>query len=162
VPDAKGKLVCPAALGLTNWYSPSYDPRTRLFYVATSDECDIFTGAPQAYREGHDFLGSIYVPNPVGRPGGALKALDPLTGAEKWQFKYFSNPNGGALSTAGGLVFAGDSDGNFIALDSRSGKDLWHMQLGAAVYSTAISYRLDGRQFVVIPAGSALFAFALN
>ena len=162
VPDAEGKLVCPAALGLTNWYSPSYDPQTKLFYVATSDECDIFTGAPQPYREGHDFLGSIYVPDPVARPTGALKALDPLTGAEKWQFKYFSNPNGGALSTAGGLVFAGDSDGNFIAIDSRSGKDLWHMQLGAAVYSTAISYRLDGRQYVVIPAGSALFAFALN
>ena len=162
VPDTKGKLVCPAALGMTNWYSPSYDPQTRLFYVATSDECDIFTGAPQTYRQGHDFLGSVYVPNPVARPTGALKALDPLTGAEKWQFKYFSNPNGGALSTAGGLVFAGDSDGNFIAIDSRTGKDLWHMQLGAAIYSTAVSYRLDGRQYVVIPAGSTLFAFSLN
>jgi alcohol dehydrogenase (cytochrome c) len=162
VPDTKGKLVCPAALGLTNWYSPSYDPQTKLFYVATSDECDIFTGAPQPYREGHDFLGSIYVPDPVARPTGALKALDPLTGAEKWQFKYFSNPNGGALSTAGGLVFAGDADGNFIAVDSRTGKDLWHMQLGAAIYSTAVSYRLDGRQYVVIPAGSALFAFGLT
>lgn len=161
VPDAKGKLVCPSALGMTNWYSPSYDPQTKLLYVATSNECDIFTGAPQTYRVGHDFLGSIYVPDPGVRPTGALKALDPLTGAEKWQFKYFSNPNGGALSTAGGLVFAGDSDGNFIALDSRTGKDLWHMQLGAAIYSTAVTYRLDGKQYVVIPVGSALFAFTL-
>jgi alcohol dehydrogenase (cytochrome c) len=161
VPDTTGTRVCPGALGLTNWYSPSYNPQTRLLYVATSDECDIFTGAPQTYRVGHDFLGSIYVPDPVVRPTGALKALDPLTGAEKWQFKYFSSPNGGALSTAGGLVFAGDSDGNFIALDGRTGQDLWHVQLGAAIYSTAVTYLLDGRQYVVIPSGSGLFAFAL-
>jgi alcohol dehydrogenase (cytochrome c) len=161
VPDAAGKRVCPGALGLTNWYSPSYSPQTKLLYVATSDECDIFTAAPQSYRVGHDFLGSVYVPDPVVRPTGALKALDPTTGSEKWQFKYFSSPNGGALSTAGGLVFAGDSDGNFIALDGRTGQDLWHVQLGAAVYSTAITYRLDGRQYVVIPAGSGLFAFAI-
>ena len=161
VPDTAGKRVCPGALGLTNWYSPSYSPQTKLLYVATSDECDIFTAAPQSYRVGHDFLGSVYVPDPVVRPTGALKALDPATGAEKWQFKYFSSPNGGALSTAGGLVFAGDSDGNFIALDGRTGKDLWHVQLGAAIYSTAITYRLDGKQYVVIPAGSGLFAFAI-
>jgi alcohol dehydrogenase (cytochrome c) len=162
VPSSEGNRVCPGALGLTNWYSPSYSPDTKLFYIATSDECDIFTSGPQTYREGHDFLGSVYVPDPIVRPTGALKALDPSTGAEKWEFKYFSNPNGGVLSTAGGLVFAGDSDGNFIALDARTGRDLWNLQLGAAIYSTAITYQLDGKQYVVIPAGSALFAFALT
>jgi alcohol dehydrogenase (cytochrome c) len=161
-PNPAGNRVCPGALGLTNWYSPSYSPDTGLLYVATSNECDIFTSAPQPYREGHDFLGSVYVPDPVIRPTGALKALDPITGAEKWSFPYFSNPNGGALSTAGGVVFAGESDGNFIALDARTGKDLWNVQLGAAIYSTAITYRLDGKQYVVIPAGSALFAFSIG
>jgi alcohol dehydrogenase (cytochrome c) len=65
------------------------------------------------------------------------------------------------LSTAGKIVFAGDAEGNFIALDALTGKDLWHLQLGAAIYSSPISYSLDGRQYVVIPAGGALFAFAL-
>jgi alcohol dehydrogenase (cytochrome c) len=161
IPSEKGQRVCPGALGLTNWYSPSYSPDSKLLYVATSDECDIFTSSPQPYRAGHDFLGSVYVPDPVTRPKGALKALDPATGETKWQFKYFSNPNGGVLSTRGGLVFAGESDGNFIALDARTGVDLWHIQLGAAIYSTAITYQLDGRQYVVIPAGSALFAFSI-
>jgi alcohol dehydrogenase (cytochrome c) len=156
-----GQRVCPGALGLTNWYSPSYSPDSKLLYVATSDECDIFTSSPQTYRAGHDFLGSVYVPDPVVRPTGALKALDPTTGAVKWEFKYFSNPNGGVLSTRGGVVFAGESDGNFIALDGRTGAELWHVQLGAAVYSTAITYQLDGKQYVVIPAGSALFSFAI-
>jgi alcohol dehydrogenase (cytochrome c) len=148
-------------LGLTNWFSPSYSPETGLLYVATSSECDIFNSAPQPYRAGHDFLGSVYVPDPVERPTGALKALDALSGTEKWSFPYFSNPNGGALSTAGGVVFAGDSDGNFIVLDARTGRDLWHVQLGAAIYSTSITFEVDHKQYVVIPAGSALFAFAL-
>ena len=91
-----------------------------------------------------------------------MKALDPLTGELKWEFPYFSNPNGGALSTAGGVVFAGDSDGNFIALDARTGHDLWHGQLGAAIYSTAITYQQDGKQWVVIPAGSAIFSFSVE
>ena len=59
------------------------------------------------------------------------------------------------------MVFAGDSDGNFLALDARTGKDLWHIQIGAAVYSSPMTYALDGRQYVVIPAGGTLFAFAL-
>jgi alcohol dehydrogenase (cytochrome c) len=159
--SAAGTRVCPGALGLTNWFSPSYNPDTKLLYVATSTECDVFTSSPQSYRAGHDFLGSVYVPDPVERPTGALKAIDVLTGIEKWSFPYFSNPNGGALSTSGGVVFAGDSDGNFIALDAKTGRDLWHVQLGAAIYSTAITFELDGKQYVVIPAGSALFAFAL-
>lgn len=160
--NATGTLVCPGAPGLTNWYSPSYDPDTKLLYVATSDECDVFTSVREPYRAGHVFIGGSYVPDPQARPAGALEALDPLTGALRWEFKYFSGPSGGALSTAGGVVFAGDSDGNFIALDARSGKDLWHVQLGAAIYSAAVSYRLGSRQYVIIPAGSTLFAFAVT
>jgi alcohol dehydrogenase (cytochrome c) len=156
-----GTRVCPGALGLTNWFSPSYNPETGLFYVATSTECDIFTNSPQPYRAGHDFLGSVYVPDPVERPTGALKAIDVLSGKEKWSFPYFSSPNGGALSSSGGIVFAGDADGNFIVLNAKTGRDLWHIQLGAAIYSTAITFELDSKQYVVIPAGSTLFAFAL-
>jgi alcohol dehydrogenase (cytochrome c) len=157
----EGTRVCPGAPGMTNWFSPSYNPQTALLYVATSTECDIFSSSRQHYRAGHDFLGSVYVPDPVERPTGALKALDIMTGVEKWSFPYFSEPNGGALSTAGGVVFAGDSDGNFIALDAKSGSHLWHIQLGAAIYSAAVTFEVDGKQYVLIPAGSALFAFAL-
>ncbi|HWG69730.1 MAG TPA: PQQ-dependent dehydrogenase, methanol/ethanol family [Steroidobacteraceae bacterium] len=157
-----GARVCPGALGLTNWFSPSYSPDTGWLYVATSTECDVFTGVPQQFRSGHDFGGSLAVPAEPNRvPSGALEAIDPLTGIQKWEFKYFSSPNGGALSTAGGLVFAGDSSGNFIVLDARTGRDLWHRQLGAGIYSSAVTYRLGGTQYVAIPSGSAIFAFAV-
>lgn len=161
IPGAKGVRVCPSAIGLTNWFSPSYSPDTGLLYVTTTNQCDIFTGAPEPYRAGHDFIGSIYVPDPVERPTGAIKALDPLNGKQAWEFAYFSNPNGGVLSTAGGLVFGGDSDGNLIAIDAKTGRDLWHIQLGAGIYTTAITYQFEGRQYVVIPVGSTLFAFSL-
>jgi alcohol dehydrogenase (cytochrome c) len=160
-PTSEGVRVCPGALGATNWFSPSYNPQTGWLYVASSEECDLFSAAPQKYHEGHDFLGSVYVPASGEKAWGALRALDPFTGEKKWEFKYTSPPWGGVLSTAGGVVFAGDSEGNFTALDARTGKDQWHIQLGAAVYSSPITYSLDGRQYVVIPAGAALFAFAL-
>ncbi|WP_410962241.1 PQQ-binding-like beta-propeller repeat protein, partial [Salmonella sp. SAL4355] len=61
---------------------------------------------------------------------GALRAIDPLTGDRKWEFRYQSGSSSGVLTTASGLLFSGDSDGNIIAFDSRTGKDLWHFQLG--------------------------------
>ena len=160
-PTKEGVRVCPGALGATNWFSPSYDPQTKLLYVASSVECDTFSAAPQKYHEGHDFLGSIYVPAKGEKTSGAMRALDPFTGENKWEFPYFSPPWGGALSTEGGLVFGGDSEGNFIAFDAQTGQVLWHIQLGAAIYSSPITYSVSGRQYVAIPAGAALFAFAL-
>ncbi len=161
-PTLEGTRTCPGALGATNWFSPSYDPQTKLLYVSSSVECDTFSAAPQKYHEGHDFIGSIYGPVKGEKTAGAMRAFDPLTGEKKWEFPYFSPPWCGALSTAGGIVFGGDSEGNFIVFDARTGKDLWHMQLGAAIYSSPITYSIDGRQYVAIPAGAGLFAFALN
>jgi alcohol dehydrogenase (cytochrome c) len=161
IPGLNPIRVCPAAIGLTNWFPPSYDPNTHLLYVVTTDECDTFTSAPQQYRAGHDFVGSTYVPDHVQRPSGGVGAFDPFTGKQEWKFSFFSNPNGGTMATAGGLIFSGDWDGNFIALDSRTGHDLWHIQLGAGIATAPITYQLDGKQYVAIPAGAALFTFAL-
>jgi alcohol dehydrogenase (cytochrome c) len=65
------------------------------------------------------------------------------------------------LSTAGGLVFTGDAEGNFIALDAATGKALWHFQCGASVYSSPMSFAIGGKQYVTVAAGSALFTFGL-
>jgi outer membrane protein assembly factor BamB len=129
--------------------------------VSVSNECDVFTGGAQTYKPGHDFNGSIYVPASEERVSGAMIALDPFTGQRQWEFKYVNSPNAGALATAGGLVFTGDSSGNFIALDAVSGKDAWHAQLGAAIYGSAVTFDVGGEQYVVIPSGSTLFAFSL-
>jgi len=80
----------------------------------------------------------------------------------KWEFRYTSVSASGVLSTASGVVFGGDGDGNIMAFDSRTGKNLWHYQLGFAMRSTAgTTYMLDGRQYLLVPSGSMLTAFAL-
>ena len=161
-PTPEGNRVCPGAAGATNWMSPTYDPQTRLFYVTAREQCDVFSTAPQAYQAGHAYYGSAYFPNDDAEPFyGALRALDPFTGTIKWEWKHPSPTWSGVLSTAGGVVFTGDAEGNFIALDAGSGKALWHFQCGASVYSSPMTYAVNGKQYVAVAAGSALFTFAL-
>jgi alcohol dehydrogenase (cytochrome c) len=161
-PTPEGRTVCPGALGATNWMSPSFDSRTDLFYVTAREQCDIFSTAPQPYDVGHAYYGSAYFPSDKAEPyWGALRAIDPANGEVKWEFRHLSPTWSGVLSTAGGLLFTGDAEGNFIALDASSGKPLWHFQMGGAVYASPMAFAIDGKQYVAIAAGSSLYAFGL-
>lgn len=161
-PTPDGNKVCPGAAGATNWMSPTYDPQTKLFYVTAREQCDVFSTAPQPYEAGHAYYGSAYFPNDDAAPFyGALRAIDPDTGKVKWEWKHPSPTWSGVLSTAGGVVFTGDAEGNFIALDATSGKALWHFQCGASVYSSPMTYSINGKQYVAVAAGTALFTFGL-
>jgi alcohol dehydrogenase (cytochrome c) len=161
-PTLEGHTVCPGALGTTNFMAPTYDAQTGLFYVTARDQCDIFSTAPQPYEAGHAFYGSAYFPSEEARPYlGFLKAIDPTTGEVKWKFQHTSPTWSGVLSTAGGLVFSGDAEGNFIAFDASSGKPLWHFQMGGAVYAPPMAFAVDGKEYVAIAAGSAVYAFGL-
>ena len=164
-PTAEGNRVCPSGTGGTNWHSPSYSPRTHLFYFFSYEQCDTFMSDEKLeppYRPGRLFIGSAFFPLPEERAETAVRAVDPRTGTVRWEFKQFADAWAGVFSTAGGLVFSGDGQGNFIALDAETGKDLWHVQLGAPIHTAAISFSVDGRQHVAILAGDALFAFALR
>ena len=153
--------LCPSDLGATNWFSPSYNPQLALVYVTAIEHCEDATSWPLPYKEGRRWSGSNLVRMKDEKDWGAVRALDPQTGDIKWEYKFISAPWAGNLSTAGGVVFTGDIDGNLIALDARTGKDLWHFQLGAGINAAAMTYSIDGKQYVVIPAGGALFAFGL-
>jgi alcohol dehydrogenase (cytochrome c) len=161
-PTLAGHTICPGALGTTNFMAPTYDPQTSLFYVTARDQCDIFSTAPQPYEPGHAYYGSAYFPSDEAEPyRGFLKAIDPTTGKIKWTFEHTSPTWSGVLSTAGGLVFSGDAEGNFIAHDAATGKPLWHFQMGGAVYAAPIAFAVDGKEYVAIAAGSAVYAFGL-
>ena len=161
-PSPEGHTVCPGALGTTNFMSPSFDSQTGLFYVTAREQCDIFSTAPQPYEAGHAYYGSAYFPSDEAEPyWGALRALDPGTGKMKWEFRHTSPTWSGVLSTGGGLVFTGDAEGNFIALDAATGKPLWHFEMGGAVYASPIAFTVDGKEYVAIAAGSSLYAFGL-
>jgi alcohol dehydrogenase (cytochrome c) len=160
-PTPEGTDVCPGVAGATNFMSPAYSPQTGLLYVATREQCDRLFASLQAYRPGGIFWGSAFMGIPGEKEWGALRALDPETGTRKWEFRYQSPPWGGALATSGGLVFAGDMEGYVMALDAATGKLLWRTATGGAVFASPMSYAVEGRQFVALAAGGALFAFAL-
>jgi PQQ-dependent dehydrogenase (methanol/ethanol family) len=161
-PTPQGNYVCPDAAGNTNWGSPSYDPQTGLFYVPVLEACAVYTSETKVPRPGESYTGGGQQLDPkVGSPG-AIRALDPLTGDTVWNFKLQTGSSAaGVLSTAGGVVFAASLDGYLIALDARSGKDLWHYQTGSQIQSSPISYQIDGKQFVAVSTSSSLFTFAL-
>jgi alcohol dehydrogenase (cytochrome c) len=110
---------------------------------------------------GHLYWGGAVETIP-GEPGyGALRAIDPVSGLVRWEFKYPRPSFGGTLSTASGLVFAGEDDGNVMAFDAATGKNLWRLQTGASLRAGPMSFMLNGKQYVVVASGGTLIAFGL-
>jgi alcohol dehydrogenase (cytochrome c) len=172
----EGVLVYPGVQGGTNWYSPSFSPRTGLFYVPSwMDTYSTFTKRPVEYKEGQRYTGALpgmavrlLQPSPVvnrRRPEegyGAIQALDPTTGEVKWAYRMVDVIDAGILTTASDLLFSGGREGYFFALDARSGALLWKASVGGQVSSGPITYSIGGKQFVAVSAGSALFVYSLR
>ena len=168
-PNEKGIKVYPTATGATNWFSPSYSPRTGLFYVSAWEySYGIFRKWKAEYKPGRIFIGGTatpWVPDPINHadPGhSAVLALDPLTGERQWTFSLTAATESGILTTAGDVLFTGTKEGYFMALDAAAGKLLWKTNLGGPVYAPPITYRSAGEQRVTIAAGNALFTFGLR
>jgi alcohol dehydrogenase (cytochrome c) len=164
MPSETGTVTCPDITGGTNFWQPSYDPSTRTFFVNAREACMTFYSWKPEYKEGERFTGGAgqRVSSSESPVYGALRAIDPATGDRKWEFRYLSPSTAGLLTTASGLIFSGDNDGNLLALDSRGGKLLWRYQMGANMHGTSpITYMLDGRQQLLVPAGTTLTAWAL-
>jgi alcohol dehydrogenase (cytochrome c) len=160
-PTLEGRRLCPGAYGVTNWFSPSFNPKTGLFYVTVNENCDIFSTAPQKYEAGNAYYGSAYRPADDSPDSGAVRAIDPLSGQMMWEFQHVSTSSSGLLSTAGGVLFTGDAQGNFILLDAASGNVLWHFQTGGEIHSGPMAFAVDGKQYVGVTAGSGLYTFGL-
>jgi len=164
LPDEDGEKTCPDLGGGTNFFSPAFNPTTRLFFVTARETCATYYGYEQTFKQGEQYTGGATIRPRDQKNFGALRAIDPVTAQLKWEFRYTlgNTSSSGVLSTASGLVFAGDGEGNILAFDSRTGKNLWHYQLGVPIRSTAgTTYMVDGRQYLLVPSGSALTAFAL-
>ena len=157
----EGTVTCPGVGGGTNWNSPAFNPSLGLFFVTARDYCDKFYSWSQPFLEGQYYFGGAFQRDKE-RGYGALMAIDPLTATKKWEFKYFAPSSAGVLSTESGLVFAGDSDGNLMAFNARTGKNLWHFQTGGTIFAAPMTFLLDGKQHLILPAGNTLFSFALT
>lgn len=161
-PSAEGTKVYPGVQGGTNWYSPSYNPKTGLFYLSIWEYASNYHKNDAAYVAGNRYLGGI--PRRVeGEPGyGAIRALDPETGDMEWEFRMVEVTNSGLLSTAGRVLFSGSNEGHFFALDAHNGEELWRTNLGGSAYASPITYLVDGKQHVSIAAGHSLYTFVIG
>jgi alcohol dehydrogenase (cytochrome c) len=175
VPSREGTLISPGNQGGTNWYSPSYSPRTGMFYIPTwAGYTSTYVKADgEEYEEGRRYAGGLpRQPVPFGRTAtnvrkddeghGAIRALDAVTGERKWEFKMNDVTDAGILTTASDLLFSGGREGYFFALDARTGDLLWKAAVGGGVASGPMTYSAGGRQYVAVAAGNSLFTFALR
>ena len=174
-PTPQGTEIYPSQTGGTNWYSPSWSPRTGLLYVPAWENVHALFGKADAeYQEGRNFTGGR---TRASRPGaiapqftkgpesdgvGVIQAIDPLTGTKKWEYRMNDVTASGILTTAGDLLFTGGREGYFQALDARTGKLLWRVNGGGSIAMGPMTYQANGKQYVVFAAGSAMFAYALR
>jgi len=165
-PDAS-ILVYPSVGGATNFQAPSYSPVTGWFYLEYNESGQAYISAPAPFEPGRQYIGRgrgaipSRGPNDPA-PSAGIKALDPETGKTVWDFKLFQSSNSnGVLATAGGVLFAASRDGNFIALDAATGKFLWRYQTGGSMAASPMSFAVDGRQYVAVASGDAIYCFAL-
>src|SRR5688572_8670455 len=154
-PARDGRLVAPNEAGGTNYRSPSFDPTTGLLVVSAHDAYGIYFFKPE--HGAYGWAGANY--SVWGK--GVLRAIEYQTGKIRWSHDIGEGAGGaGVLTTATGLAFSGDSAGNALALRTSDGTTLWHAGIGR-VGNSPITYELDGRQYVILGGGSALYAFAL-
>jgi len=183
-PQPPGSATWPGQQGGTSWYSPSYSPRTGLFYIPTWEEVSgVFTSQPAQYQPGQLYWGGNFrttrpapdaptapnirrgpINNWTDEPShGAVVALDPHTGERKWTFPMYDLTDAGILTTASDLVFTGGREGYFQALDARSGELLWKASLGSAqIMMGPITYEVEGKQYVSVICGNVMATFGLR
>jgi alcohol dehydrogenase (cytochrome c) len=156
-PAPDGRLIAPDEGGLTNYRSPSFDPKTGLFIVSKSISYGIYFTKPADGSWG--WAGGDY----GIWEESYLDAIDYQTGKVRWshQIGFNDGSDAGVLTTASGLTFTGDATDNMLAIDTATGKSLWHAGLGGDIQFSPTTYELDGRQYVLIGAGPTLFAWAL-
>jgi len=154
-----GVKGCPSVRGATNWYATAFNPQTKLMYVMAVEDCSIYR---QTSKESQGYEG-VRDPNDPGLK--YLRAIDIQTGAMAWEVPQEGPQEAnysGVLSTAGNLVFYGETGGGFAAVDAKSGKTLWVMHGNQPWRGCPMTYMLNGRQYVSVASGSNILTFALK
>ena len=155
-PAPDGRIIAPDEGGMTNYRSPSFDPKNGLFVVNAHPSWSLYFAKPADGTYG-------WACADYGLWGkGVLEAIDYQTGKIRWSHDLGDGGSGsGVLTTDSGLTFTGDAEGNILAIDTADGKTEWHSGTGANFQTSPMTYELDGRQYVVAGSGSVMFAWAL-
>jgi PQQ-dependent dehydrogenase (methanol/ethanol family) len=154
--------VCPSFAGGKNWPEGAYSPRTGLMYMPLQNLCSVVTSSSRTVEDTLG-MGISYVAKlaPGETDVGTIRAISVETGATAWKYEQRAGMMA-LMATAGDLVFAGDGVGRFKALDDRTGRKLWEVNLNSPVSGFPISYAVDGRQYVAVGTGLSPEGFALQ
>ena len=147
--------ICPAAIGFKDQQPAAYSPQTGLFYVPANNICMDYEGVEVKYAAGQPYVGAIVrmFPGPGGNRGRFI-AWDPMKGQQVWEIKEPLAAYGGALATAGGVVFYGTMEGWLKAVDAKSGKELWKFKTPSGIIGNPMTYvGPDGRQYIAVLSG---------
>ena len=151
----EGVRVCPVA-GV-QWNGPAYSPATGLLYVNAIDWCTFFKLGPEPTWEAtvpYTGLANGWGTNdPISKWLGWINAVDPKTGKMAWRIKRATPMYAALTPTAGNVLFTGDLNGNFLALDARNGKTLYSFDTGGPIAGGIVTYEQDGRQYVAVASG---------
>lgn len=170
-PTADGARMLPGANGGSEWSPPAVNPTLGYMYVLGLEQPMNYITHSAPLEKGKLWLGSAFKAVPGEKQWGTFTAIDLNTGKRAWQVKTDQPMIGGALATAGNLVFTGEGNGHFNAYDARTGKTLWTFNGGAGCNAPPVSYSVDGKQFIAVacggnyqlgyPLGDVVLVFAL-
>ena len=153
---AKGEVIfaSPSFLGGKNWMPMAFSQRTGNFYVPSNEWGMDIWNEPITYKKGAAYLGAGFTIKPNYEDHiGSLKAINPETGEWVWEYKNEAPLWSGVMTTAGGLVFFGTPEGEFIALDDETGEKLWSFQTGSGIVGQPVTWEQDGEQYVSVISG---------
>ncbi|MEJ2504544.1 MAG: PQQ-binding-like beta-propeller repeat protein [Gemmatimonadota bacterium] len=150
----EGTRACPGVLGGVEWNGPAWHPATGTLVTPAVDWCFTFRAhAPEdvRYVEGQNYLGGEVIAD--DERTGWLTSVDAATGAVRWRYHSEDAMVGAVTTTAGGLVFAGELTGDFLALSAETGDVLYRFQTGGPIGGGIVSYGVAGRQYVAVASG---------
>jgi alcohol dehydrogenase (cytochrome c) len=155
-------FICPSLTGGKNWQAGAYSPLTNTMYFPLQNTCAMVKAI--AAKPSFDSLYAIDVKNQIAPDTdkvGAVHAISVETGKTTWKYEQRAGTTS-LVATGGGLLFGGDTNGRFRALDQSTGKVLWEINLGSQVTGYPITYAVDGRQYVAVSTGTSLATGGIN
>jgi alcohol dehydrogenase (cytochrome c) len=156
IPTVEGVHRCPGLLGGMEWNGPAYDPGSNTLFVPAVDWCGIFSKAPKdpPIMQGMHYYGGAVASDPREKSKGWLTAFDASTGKERWKYTSPTPLVAGVTATSGGVLFTGDLNNDFLALDAKTGDVLYRFNTGGSIGGGVISYALNGKQYAATVSGT--------
>jgi alcohol dehydrogenase (cytochrome c) len=143
--------ICPGNVGGAEWNGPAYSPRAQILVTVAIDWCGMERITRTHYLKNSAYFGGTFTFDDQSTAHGWLRGFDARTGRQMWSRKTDVPMVGGVTTTAGGLALTGTTEGEFWAVDLKSGKILYQFTTGGSIAGAPSTYRLGAHQYIAVP-----------